>query len=353
MPIESFLPILVLRYVGSFARSQLIAPDRLEYGFDPEMIYSKWRPHNSKKESMLKEINSQFSEVEEGQDGHAFSIIIDENAINGFILDFVLIEKSFSFREYLSMDPKYQGAVAQMTTNNIGMMLPQLLEEFGADKNVDVMFSLSHALIADKLEGQKATGFQIDKNGNFRIILNISVQLLVEKFKNKGMFEEARSIYLSLTAKGKLVVKEISETEKMLVIIPKNAEVGGLKIFKEDGEEMVMEQMMMTSAINLQFEQVIKMVQPQELPMKNPPTPKELECLGFGLGDVGLNFRKGFMEVTFGYHFVDEPSDPDICRGFFDAIRNGPKSVLDQAGDVLSEAAANPAQFLEKKKREL
>jgi len=302
---------------------------------------------------MLKEINSKFSEVEEGQDGFAFSLILDENLINAFILDFVLIEKSFSVREFFSMDARYAPMLDQLNLDMIGMVFPALLEEFGAGKAVDVMFSLSHSLIADKLKDTKATGFQIDKNGNFRIILNVSAQMLVEKFEGKGMYEEARSLFASFTAKGKLVVKEVSETEKILVVLPKSAEVSSVKILKPDGEEMVMEQMMIVSALNVQLEQAIKMIPAQELPLKNLPTPKELECLGFSLADIDLSFKKGYMEMTCGYNFVDEPSSPDVCKGFYDAMRSGPKTVLDQAGDMLEEASADPAAFMEKKKKEL
>jgi len=31
-------------------------------------------------------------------------LIVDENAFNGFILDFVLVEKSFSMREFMGMN---------------------------------------------------------------------------------------------------------------------------------------------------------------------------------------------------------------------------------------------------------
>lgn len=131
---------------------------------------------------MLKEINSAFTEREEDDQPVGLSLIIDENLVNSIFYDWVLVEKSFSAREFLKMDPRYAGAADQLITNNFAMILPQILEDFGSDKNVDVMASLSHALIADKLEGTKPTGFQIDKNGNFRFIANISIQLLIEKF---------------------------------------------------------------------------------------------------------------------------------------------------------------------------
>lgn len=84
-----------------------------------------------------------------------------------------------------------------MTTDTIGLLVPQLMEEFGSGKNVDIMMSLSHSLIAEKLDSKRVSGFQLDKNGNFRIILNVAAQILVDKFGNKGVYEEARSMFLS------------------------------------------------------------------------------------------------------------------------------------------------------------
>ena len=100
----------------------------------------------------------------------------------------------------------------------------------------------------------------MDKNGNFRFTVNIMAQLLVDKFKDKGVYEEARSFYVSFVAKGKFVVNEVSPNVKMLTVVPKNAEVQSLKIFKADGEEQVVEQMVLTSGINLQLEQLFKML---------------------------------------------------------------------------------------------
>jgi len=59
---------------------------------------------------------------------------------------------------------------------------------------------------------------------------------------------------MSLVAKGKIQVKEHESKNKNLrnvVMFPKALEVGALKIFKPDGEEMTVEQMVMTSGINV------------------------------------------------------------------------------------------------------
>ena len=72
LPLESFLPLLVLKQISSVATTFEITPEHFSYGFDPEIFYKQDRPFFKKKRSMLKEIDSEFSELEEGQDPYAF-----------------------------------------------------------------------------------------------------------------------------------------------------------------------------------------------------------------------------------------------------------------------------------------
>ena len=46
---------------------------------------------------------------------------------------------------------------------------------------------------------------------------------------------------------------------------------------------------------------MIKMIPPYQIPMQNPPTPPEMECLGFKFADFDIIFKKGFSEVSFSY----------------------------------------------------
>jgi hypothetical protein len=39
LPVESFLPLLLMKHLGSFAKDFEVTPDFLEYGFDTEMIF--------------------------------------------------------------------------------------------------------------------------------------------------------------------------------------------------------------------------------------------------------------------------------------------------------------------------
>lgn len=184
-----------------------------------------------------------------------------------------------------------------MTTDNLGVVMPDILEEFGPGLKFDVMLSMSHALMRDKIDSSRITGFNIDKNGNFRITFNFYAQILVQDKENKKSWLNGREVFLGLTLKGKAIVKETSPSEKVLIILPKTAEASTCKILKNNGEEAIVEQMLITSGLNVQLEQALNLLKPLELPMKNPVTLPELECLGFSFSDFNVNFRKGYLEI--------------------------------------------------------
>jgi hypothetical protein len=95
--------------------------------------------------------------------------------------------------------------------------------------------------------------------------------------------------------------------------------------------------MVLTSGINVQMEQMIKMmIKPYEIPIKSIPYPKEMECLGVQLSDLDLKFRKGFMEMSIDYTEVETMSGPN-CDEFLTALREGPKKLKDTADSVLGD----------------
>ena len=106
MPVESFLPLIGIRHVGGFAMEQKISSESIEFGFDPEMVFERVRPTPKNKPKMLKAIDSQFSTQTDGEDPVMVSFILDENAINSFLLEFVLVERAFSLREFIKVDPR-------------------------------------------------------------------------------------------------------------------------------------------------------------------------------------------------------------------------------------------------------
>lgn len=97
------------------------------------------RPFDNKKRSLLKEINSKFTE----DNKFGFQVIFDENVVNAFFLDFVLYEQALSLRQLMKLDPTMRPFVEKLNTTNIGLLMHQVLEEFGQDKSVDFHISLS------------------------------------------------------------------------------------------------------------------------------------------------------------------------------------------------------------------
>lgn len=124
MPVESFLPLIMIRHVGGFALEQTIDSKAIQFGFDPEMVFESVRPTPAKKMSMLKEINSEFSSMTESEDPIMLSFILDENAINSFLLEFVLVERAFSLREVIRTDPRLADVLQQMNTSSLAVILP-------------------------------------------------------------------------------------------------------------------------------------------------------------------------------------------------------------------------------------
>ena len=77
----------------------------------------------------------------------------------------------------------------------------------------------------------------MDKNGNFKFVFNMSLTLLVDK-KSK-QWEEARSAFISFTAKGKITTNTTNKKgEKVVSIFPKSAEMSQLKIYDKNDKEM-------------------------------------------------------------------------------------------------------------------
>ena len=290
MPIESLLPMMFLRQAGNYAVDQSVSPTSVDFGFDPQILWSRKGQtlgvKFAEKRKLLKEIRSEHTTITSSGSPILASLIIDENAINNILMEYVITDTSLSLRDYMKLDPRLSEGLMQMNTNILGMILPTVLEEHGADRPIDFYMTLSHKLIDNKLEGVKPTGFQMDKNGNFRFVLNIGVTILVEQQGQgaRGQWEEVRSIYAQMTAKGKIRTDTTnSKGQDVISITPKNAELSNVKVLDKNEKEMDLEQMLITSGFNVQMEKMFKHLPPYEKPIRDIKTPAELECFGVGL----------------------------------------------------------------------
>lgn len=129
---------------------------------------------------------------------------------------------------------KLKPMINTMKTSVVAAVIPTFSEEYGADNNLDIMFSPSHSLFQSGFPNAKMSGIYIDKNGNWKIQANLVMNLNVET--SRGNWEAARDIYMTLVFKFKIQVDSSNPFRKKFSVTPKNLEVTNLKVLKDEGE---------------------------------------------------------------------------------------------------------------------
>jgi len=187
---------------------------------------------------------------------------------------------------------------------------------------LDIYASLSHSLIHKHLPDAKQSGFQIDKNGNIRLIFNFTGTMLIQSEPGvKGVWEEARNVWVSLVIKGKVQIKKGKRGSKKFVMNPKSSEIQSIKVTNSQDEEMSSEAVHMTYYFNKELAHLFQFLQPVEIPIPEPFTPKEIECLGISFDELDISIRKGFVEFDVSYKEVDQDRDSAFCQKFISQIR--------------------------------
>jgi len=115
-----------------------------------------------------KEINSAGQEA-------FFQLNIDDNLFNSVSSILVSIDQMFSLRDIAKFNKNAQPFLNMMTTTTVGTILPQFTEEYGQNKQIDLVVSPSHELFLDGIPNAKMSGIYVDKNGNWKVQLNINI----------------------------------------------------------------------------------------------------------------------------------------------------------------------------------
>ena len=105
---------------------------------------------------------------------------LDENVFNSACARFTSIDKKHSTRYMLANNTKTKHFADFLSTKYLAKAIPALKEEFGSNKDIDVVFSLTHSRIKKALPKAKRTNVQMDKNGNYRVQANMAFDLWVD-----------------------------------------------------------------------------------------------------------------------------------------------------------------------------
>ena len=144
MPAEASLPMVVLKHLFQSAVSHEITKENIEFGFDPEVYFYSVRGETSdEKAKFQKPVKTEFSKPDKKENPAFISLIIDENALNSLPLEIATIDRSFSVKEIIKLDPRMH------TLNQYLMMdklrdvgLQELYDEYG-DRPIDIRLSMS------------------------------------------------------------------------------------------------------------------------------------------------------------------------------------------------------------------
>ena len=91
-----------------------------------------------------------------------------------------------------------------LTSTNIGVAIPSFKEEYGDNKPVDLVGTVSHEFFSDRISDAAFSGVYLDKNGFLKLNINAGAKLVLES--SPGDWIEARDFYATLQAKVKIAV---------------------------------------------------------------------------------------------------------------------------------------------------
>lgn len=150
-------------------------------------------------------------------------LIIDDNFFNSFASILASLDKTISMRSLLKGNPKAKTILDMLTTSTIGTILPEFINEYGENKKVDLVLTPSHALFQEGIPNSRMSGIYMDKNGNWKFIINVNALVNVETLPD--MWDPIRNIYITLVAKFKFTTDATNPFNKVFKFMPKTIEM--------------------------------------------------------------------------------------------------------------------------------
>jgi hypothetical protein len=334
-PIDLVVPYVFFLYASQVSSRVQVDENHVTMEFSLEQF--NFLKKNQLK--LLKQIEGTFGPETNAEGDQAIvQIYIDDNFFNSFASVITTIDQMFSLREYFGAVPQAAQVFNFFETGAFGQILPDILEEYGAGRKLDIVMSPSHDLFIDGIPDAKPTGVYVDKSGNWKAVVNIPVQINVEKQGARGQWEPIRFIYATGLLKGKLTVFEKGENPKYsgktFLAQPKTVSISQLVIKDARGEELELEQMLVQSMVNLQLDTFKKMFKNMNFELENGlnKIPQEVQCFGIKISDVGITFAKSVTQTSIYHKQVESPAG-DICKEFYEAILFHQSEMIGQMQD--------------------
>ena len=171
-PIDTVLPFVALYYFASFADTYDVTEKFVEISYN----FSRLKMLTETQQALLKPIEGGFYNEVNGAGLEALTqMIVDDNLFNSFASILASVDKHLSARSILKGNARAKAFLDMLTTSTIGTVLPEFINEYGPDKKVDLVLTPSHALFQEGIPGSRMMGVYMDKNGNWKFILNFNI----------------------------------------------------------------------------------------------------------------------------------------------------------------------------------
>jgi hypothetical protein len=170
-PMDVAIPYVMIFYATQVAENLKFDDKFLEMGFSAEHFGFL----TAKQQKLLKPIIGEFDRATNADGEDAFiQLNIDDNFFNSASSIAVSIDKMFSMREVMKGNPRAKPVLEMLTTSTVGAVLPVFVEEYGHNKKIDLVGTPSHEFFNDGVPGSKMTGIYMDKNGNWKLQVNVA-----------------------------------------------------------------------------------------------------------------------------------------------------------------------------------
>lgn len=170
-PIDTMLPFVTLYYATQFCDTWEHPNKFIELGFSP----LRMKLLTEKQQKLLKPIQGGFyKEVNKSGLEALFQLIIDDNFFNSFTSIVASIDQHFSLRTIFKGNAKAKAFLDMLTTSTVGTILPEFINDYGENKKIDLVLSPSHSMFTEGVPGSRMSGIYMDKNGNWKILININ-----------------------------------------------------------------------------------------------------------------------------------------------------------------------------------
>ena len=94
---------------------------------------------------------------------------------------------------------------------------------------------------------------------------------------------------------------------------------------------------MIQSMVNIQLEQVKRMLKTQNFSIDKLKNIPELQCFGFQISDLGLNYKKSQAQLSLFYSDVEIPNQV-VCDTFKEQLAKSPMKIMKQIQSAASKA---------------